>query len=477
MGWLGIDLGTQGVRAVLLDDSGIVLGRGSAALALGRRSGSRHEQDPGQWWAALGVASRQALHGAAAPDGVAVDGTSGTVLVQDRDGRPRSAALMYDDARAGDDLDIVQRAGASLWSELGYRMQASWALPKVRWLAREGALGPGDRIAHQADHIAARLTGHPVPTDTSNALKTGYDLLRRRWPADVLELAGVPAEALPEVVVPGTPVGRVGAAAAAHTGIPAGTPVFAGMTDGCAAQIAAGALAPGAWSSALGTTLVVKGCTAELLHDPAGAVYSHLNPDGGWLPGGASSTGAGVLALEFPGTDLNRLTAEAAVYEPAPGVCYPLAGRGERFPFVAPEASGFAEGLGAGPAPRLAAILQGIALVEKLAYDRLAALGADTTGTVTFSGGSTGNPYWTQLRADILGRRVLLPETVEAAAGMAVLAAAPPGALAATARRMVRVAATIDPDLDRGARFQPAYERLCAALAERGWLAPVGSAR
>lgn len=477
MTWLGIDLGTQGVRAVLLDDSGAVLGRGSAALAPGRRSGTVHEQDPEQWWAALGTASRQAVSGSPSPQGVAVDGTSGTVLVQDRDGRPRSAALMYDDARAREDLDIVQRAGASLWSELGYRMQASWALPKVRWLVREGALGPGDRIAHQADHIAARLSGHPVPTDTSNALKTGYDLLRRRWPADVLELVGVPAGALPAVVVPGTRIGEVGAAAAAHTGIPAGTPVSAGMTDGCAAQIAARALEPGAWSSAMGTTLVVKGCTTELLHDPAGAVYSHLNPDGGWLPGGASSTGAGVLSREFPGADLNRLTAEASGYEPAPGVCYPLAGRGERFPFVAPEATGFAEGLADGPAARLAATLQGIALIERLAYDRLAALGADTSGTVTFSGGATRNPYWTQLRADVLGRRVLLPGNVEAAAGMAVLAAAPPGGLAATARRMVHIAATVEPDPDRGARFEPAYERLCAALAERGWLAPVGSAR
>lgn len=477
MAWLGIDLGTQGVRAVLLDDSGAVLGRGSAALAPGRRSGTRHEQDPEQWWTALGAATRQALAGSPAPDGVAVDGTSGTVLVQDRDGRPRSAALMYDDARARDDLDIVQQAGASLWSELGYRMQASWALPKVRWLVRSGTLGPGDRIAHQADHIAARLTGHPVPADTSNALKTGYDLLRRRWPADVLELVGVPADVLPEVVAPGARLGQVGAVAAAHTGIPAGTPVSAGMTDGCAAQIAARALEPGAWSSAMGTTLVVKGCTTELLHDPAGAVYSHLNPDGGWLPGGASSTGAGVLSKEFPGTDLNRLTGAASVYEPAPGVCYPLAGRGERFPFVAPEATGFAAGLGDGPAARLAATLQGIALIERLAYDRLAALGADTSGTVTFSGGATRNPYWTQLRADILGCRVLLPGNVEAAAGMAVLAAAPPGELAATARRMVRIVTTVDPDLDRGARFEPAYERLCAALAERGWLAPVGSTR
>jgi len=74
------------------------------------------------------------------------------------------------------------------------------------------------------------------------------------------------------------------------TGLPAGTPVIAGMTDGCAAQIGAGALEPGEWNSALGTTLVLKGVTPELVRDPSRVMYSHRSPDGDWLPGGASST-------------------------------------------------------------------------------------------------------------------------------------------------------------------------------------------
>ncbi|KPC84256.1 carbohydrate kinase, partial [Streptomyces sp. NRRL WC-3753] len=113
---------------------------------------------------------------------------------------------------------------------------------------------------------------------------------------------------------PGTVLGTVCAAAAEATGLPEGTAIAAGMTDGCAAQIGAGALTPGAWNSVLGTTLVLKGVSPHLIRDPHGVVYCHRGPDGTWLPGGASSSGAGVLARHFTpenGDDLDALTAQA----------------------------------------------------------------------------------------------------------------------------------------------------------------------
>ena len=216
--------------------------------------------------------------------------------------------------------------------------------------------------------------------------------------------------------------------------------------------------------------MVVKGATAEPVLDPTGAIYCHRNPDGGWLPGGASSTGAGVIASSFPGADLVELTSRSATLLPLHGVTYPLEGTGERFPFVAPEAVGFTDSDEHDDATRFAGLCLGVAYVERLAYDVLTARGADTSGTVTFTGGATDNEWWNQVRADVLGRTVLVPESSDAAMGMAILAAAEPGALAGTAGRMVRIKHRLAPDAERGDALLPGYRRLVDALVQRGWL-------
>jgi sugar (pentulose or hexulose) kinase len=470
--WLGVDLGTQGVRAVLVDGGGAVLGSGTAPLHRDVRVGERHEQDPAEWWSATCAATRAALAGRAGrPVGaVSIDSTSGTLVVQDADGRPAGPGLMYDDRRASAGTDRVQDAGADLWSALGYRMQPSWALPKVAQLANE--VRPGHRFAHQSDHVGARLAGHPVATDWTNALKTGYDLLAGSWPEAVLARLGVDPALLPPVVAPGERVAVVSAAGAEASGIPAGTPIVAGMTDGCAAQVATAALAPGDWCSALGTTLVLKGSTRGLLHDPTGAVYCHRNPDGGWLPGGASSTGAGVLVRVLAGADLDELTRRVRDRGVPAGATYPLAGRGERFPFVADDAEGFDVGGPVDPdaATRFQRVAHGVAYVERLAFDVLAGLGADVGGPLVATGGTSRNDWWNRLRADVLQRPVAVPEQSGSAFGSAVLAAAPPGRLAETARAMVRMRRRFEPDPGRAAELTEGYERLVTELENRGWL-------
>jgi sugar (pentulose or hexulose) kinase len=463
--WIGVDLGTQSVRAMAVTESGEVLGSASRPLT-SRRDGPRHEQDPEQWWRELSAATREALRDVPPErvSGVAVAATSGTLLLTTPDGTPLTPGLMYDDRRAAAEVERVNAIGAPVWERLGYRrMQANWALPKLLWLLPDAP--PDARLTHQNDFVNRRLVGRPVATDLSNALKTGVDLIDERWPQEVFDALGVPSGMLPDVVRPGATLGTVCAEAAETTGIPEGTPVIAGTTDGCAAQLGAGAMTVGSWNSVLGTTLVLKGVTRELIHDPLGVVYSHRAPDGSWLPGGASSTGAGVLTREFPDQDLDALSTEAAARygrtTEGLAVTYPLVSRGERFPFVAPEAEGFTLGHPADDVERYAAVLRGAAFVERLCFDYLDLLGAPVDGEIVLTGGATRSAYWTQLRADVLGRPVTLRENAEPALGMAVLAAG-------DGTGMVRTRQVVDPS---GPRLNESYLRFVAELQGRGWLA------
>ncbi|WP_052744576.1 FGGY-family carbohydrate kinase, partial [Streptomyces odonnellii] len=372
--------------------------------------------------------------------------------------------------------------------------------------SRSGASGfKGARVCHQADFITTRLVGRPVATDSSHALKTGYDLRTRTWPTAVHDRLGLSGLDFPAVVLPGTPLGTVCAEAAGATGLAEGTPVIAGMTDGCAAQLGSGAWGVGRWNTVLGTTLVLKGVTDTPLHDPAGVLYNHLSPDGHWLPGGASSVGAGALTQAFPGADLAQLDRLAAAHEPAGVVAYPLVSRGERFPFLAADAEPFVLGRPADDGDHHAALLQGVALVERLCLAYVRFLGAPAHSPIAFTGGATSSPYWNQLRADILGLTATIPEHTDSALGMAVLAAhgvrthvgqahgaqahgsrthgvqahgvEPHGAsaygestLLSTVRSMVRVRTILDPRPQVTPRFDEPFVTLVDALERRGWL-------
>ncbi|NMO93558.1 FGGY family carbohydrate kinase [Actinomycetospora sp. TBRC 11914] len=483
---VGVDLGTQGVRALAVDDDGEVRAAASRPLHSrrdrGADGGARHEQRPEEWCRAAeevlgeiaGAVDVGRVHG------LAVDATSGSVVLVDEREAALTPGVMYDDARGAAHLDRVREAGAAVWERLGYVVGPTWALPTLLPLLADH---PGGRVRHQGDVVNAHLVGHPVATDTSSALKTGYDLVARRWPTEVLGALGIDPAQLPDVVRPGTVVGGVDAAVAERTGLRAGTPVVAGMTDGCAAQLAAGAVTPGSWNTVLGTTLVLKGVTEQLLRDPTGSVYCHLGPQGGWWPGGASSTGAAVLAeLVAPGRFEEHTAALLAHEPPVVPVVYPLSGRGERFPFAAPDAAGFwlddrhARGLdelvgAVGERQAFAGIAEGVAFVERLAFEHLAGLGADVTGPRTITGGATANRWWNQRRADVLGVPLHRPRHAEPAFGMAVLARAAADDepdLVATAEVMVHRGEVLEP------RHAPAaderYETFRAALVARGWL-------
>jgi sugar (pentulose or hexulose) kinase len=506
--FLGLDIGTQGARALVYDipaegdREGRIIAQAAQAFPAGTVPSSLPsgyaEQSPAGWWQAAVACLRQVT--AQVPpetiQALSVTSTSGTLCLLDGDGEPLIPALMYNDARAGDEAVEVQAAGADLSARLGYRFNPSFALSKLLWLARHrpDVVDRARYIAHAADFLVGRLSGTYDITDYSNALKTGYDLSPQerggfadRWPDFISEKLKLPVDKLPRVVAPGGVIGAVTAQAAEATGLRPGTLVVAGMTDGCAAQIAAGAVAPGDWNSTLGTTLVIKGVTERLLRDPDGRIYSHRHPDGYWLPGGASNVGGEILAAHFPEADLAALDKRALDLSPTGFVAYPLARRGERFPFVCPDAEGFllpflpAPGQRPGRAvtsPEIdratlyTAYLEGVAYVERLAYETLESLGATIGDVIRAAGGGARSDVWLQIRADVLNRQLLRPVETGAAMGAAILAASRThyDGVVPAARAIVHIERSVQPRPALVERYDERYQSFRAACAERGYI-------
>jgi len=412
---LGFDVGTSGVRALAVDRHGKVLGSGSAKLPPTLIAGQRREQHPDDWWYGLQAACRALgkqvdLSGAGA---VALDATSGTILPINAAGIPMEPARMYDDA---DTSDLAKTIAALAPRESAAHGASSPAARARGWVELPGL----HRIVHQADWLNLKLGSDGCVTDENNALKTGYDPVARRWP-DWLETFGLPHALLPEVVPVGTPIGKVEGLAATFLGIPAGLPIAAGTTDGCATFLASGASRPGEGATALGSTVVLKLLSDRPIFAPEYGIYSHRLGDQ-WLAGGASNCGGRTLAGFFTDEEIAALTARIDPTRATGLDYYPLPSQGERFPIadarLAPRVS---------PRPTddalfLQGLLEGLAAVEKLGYDRLTELGGPRLTSGRHAGGGARNAAWMRFRADRLAVPLTPAWSEEAAAGAARLA-------------------------------------------------------
>lgn len=475
---LGLDLGTGGARALVVAEDGEVLAGASASIepvaqhaALAAQG--RHEQDPEAWWRAARAAVRCATaevsrigSGPVQVCALSVDGTSGTVVGVDASGQPTSPALMYDDGRAtAQALELAGLASGAVSPTSG--------TAKMRWIEQElpREFEATAVFLHQADFIAARLTGEVGVTDASNALKSGYDLAAGAWASWLSKLPDLSAR-LPRVVEPGTTLGGLRAEVARELGLPAGLSIVAGLSDGTAAFLASGATQPGEDNTTLGTTLVFKRVARREVRDPAGLLYCHRLPGDIWLPGAASNVGGGWIRAGFAGADLAQLDRSAEALLPTQHLAYPLNSRGERFPFRSSTAEAFCEPAAESDAQRYAANLQGTALVERQAYEVLDAATGRSSGPVFATGGGAQSDVWMQLRADVCGRTYHRPASSESAFGSAVLAAGNAlfDDLWRASRSMVRIERSFQPDPERARVFDEYHARFRAELVRRGYL-------
>lgn len=405
--YLGLDFGSSGARAFVIDDNERVVARAHAIYDI---------HDWMSWLKALAwlVAElpKPVRHRLA---GIAVDGTSSTVLLCDATNRPLTIPLLYNDDRARTEAAKIRALAPS-----GHcAAMPTSSLAKLLWLRSQPGTAHARYCTDQASWLAAMLTGRPGITDYHNALKLGYDIEALGWPEWITKL-GV-RSLLPRVMEPGATLGMVPLEVAVKLDIPDDCIVRAGTTDSTAAFMAAGAAEAGDAVTSLGSTLVLKLLSEKRVEDADSGVYSHKYGKR-WLAGGASNSGGAVLRQFF---DDKRLAALSEKIDPntASGLdYYPLPRPGERFPLNDPDLAPRLSPHPADDTQFLHGLLEGIARIEAQGYQRLAALGASRLQRVVSAGGGAKNETWSAIRAAQLGVPVTAAKHGDAAFGAARLA-------------------------------------------------------
>ena len=399
---LGLDLGTSGVRAAVLNATGQLLHTSSTTYT----RGLPHAEDWSQACRDLILGIPETLRSQLRA--MAVDGTSGTLLACRADGSPIGQALPYFQAcpEQSELLRALVPATSPAASNSGSLARALQLLQQI----------PGENLLrHQADWINGWLLQDWRWGEEGNNLRLGWNPQQGDWDGAIAQQRWAPA--LPSIKPSGTVLGCINSHLAVELGLSLELMVVAGTTDSNAAVLAAD---PGEADgvTVLGTTLVMKRFTARPLFAPG--ITNH-RVGGRWLCGGASNAGAGVLRRFFNDSQLRELSRQIDP-ESSSGLRYvPLPGKGERFPVDDPGLMPVLEPRPVSDALFLHGLFEGLAAIEAQGWKRLEELGAEPPKRVISLGGGARNPQWRRLRERRLGcpvRSCTLPP----AAGVARLA-------------------------------------------------------
>ena len=411
MFYLGIDFGTTGARAQVINAEGKIVTEEQ------RDFGALNEYETADIWrealwdllASLPAAIRTQL------TAIAIDGTSGTVLACDADLKPTHPPLLYNDDRAVAEAQQSARA-----APLGHPAAAvTSGLAKVLWLKSRLGLTGARLYLNQADWLSGMLTEQPGFSDYHNALKMGMDLDTLAWPGWMRQLIEV--NYLPLPVMPGSILTTLSSARARYLGLNPACGVRAGTTDSIAAFLASGASQSGQAVTSLGSTLVLKLLSDTRVESAGHGVYSHWFGRR-WLAGGASNAGGAVLRQFFDDSQLAALSAAIDPTVPSPLDYVPLPRIGERFPINDPHLSPRLTPRPADDAAFLHGLLESLARIEAQGYRLLIGLGATPLVKVESAGGGAQNDAWTCIRQRLLNVPVTRAAHTQSAYGVALLA-------------------------------------------------------
>jgi xylulokinase len=438
---LGIDVGTGGTRALIIDAGGRVVASATQDhQAFASPQIGWAEQDPGDWWRACGIAVRKALAlSRLRADQIACVGLSGqmhgAVLLDEQDRAVRPALIWCDVRTEKQSRDLTAQIGADRLIQLACNPAlANFTITKCMWV-RENEPENWRKVRSlmlPKDYVRLQLTGERA-TDMADASGTLLlDVAHRRWSTEILELVQIDESLLPSLYESPEVCGQVSAAGAAATGLHCGTPVVAGAGDQAAGAIGMGVVSPGTVSATIGTSGVVLAATDRPALDPKGRLHTfcHAVP-GRWIVMGV--TQAAGLSLSWFRDQLTcrsngcsesyeALTAEAANAPPGcGGLLWAPYLMGERTPHIDPTARAMLVGLTASHtrAHVIRAILEGVAFSLRDTFTIFQEI-AVPVAAIRLGGGGARSALWRQIQADVYRQQV---ETVEAEEGAAYGAA------------------------------------------------------
>lgn len=388
MYYLGFDFGTSGCRACVADKNGRPVWQQAIAAEGDALSTAFWREGLARLLRSVPLNLKPGLAG------IAVDATSGTLLLTDDSMQPIGRVMPYSEPLNGP--------------------------ARLNKLLDNDPLGQASHLLTQADYINALLLGFVPPGDIHNQLKCGFDPVSLRWQNDWLPASR--RHLLRDVVPPGTALGQIAAHWVRDYGLPAQCRIMAGTTDSIAAFLAAGTFQPGDAVTSLGSTLAIKLVSPVPVQSSAHGAYSHWFGKN-WLAGGASNTGGRVLRQFFEPAELARLSLTIDPETDSAHDLYPLLEAGERFPVADPSKLPIMSPHPSESAEWLKALLQGIARIELTGYRVLHELGAPWPRQVLTAGGGSQNPQWMRMRERLLQVPVSRAACQEAACGAARLAA------------------------------------------------------
>ena len=478
MYWLGLDVGTGGSRALLVDEQGHVkFGFTAPHEDMRMERALWAEQRPENWWEASQAAVRGVLSGAGITGkevrGIGLTGQMHGLVMLDDSGKVIRPALIWCDQRSQSQVDrINQTVGRNdVVAFTANPVLTGFTLPKLLWVRdnEPRAFEKISKILLPKDYLRYCLTGE-YASDVSDASGTAlFDVVMRRWSSNMVTRLDLDSSILPNVVESSDLAGSVTAQAARATGLQQGTPVVGGAGDQAASAVGNGIVQEGQVSCTLGTSGVVFAHLERASYDAVGRVHTFCHAvKGKWHIMGVTQ-GAGLSLQWFrnqlaPGASYDSLTAEAAQAPPgSQGLFWLPYLMGERTPHLDATARGGWIGITAKHrrADLIRSVIEGVSYSQRDCLDIIEGMRVPVEA-VRASGGGGQSPFWRQMLADVLGKRVVALETQEGSAyGAALLAMVGTGAYSSVpeaCKAAIREVSSVDPRSHESQVYSRGYQ-------------------